>query len=652
MCCCSKGEPGEAYNIGGPHSVTPQVLSSLVKEVEECGTNIADSSKLSKASMPSVKAANKLRWWSQKDTLKELLVCLPKVLKSKPESSRRFGEKALKFLIFGSDELITKELVKHLVEKDVKFYISKLNLEQTTDEQIVDEVDKAALSHIIMVVGSDVSEGRVVSTECSGDPSKLRVDTNKYLYIPWFLASICDKKAIHFTYLANSYLFNFDTEHPIQGPGFKEDDLPNYFGDDISIIKGYTDRTMHYFKNTLNIRMRVPFGSSQKWILKFQSSEYNNVPVSLTVLPSCLPILIDMAIKKVCGTINLANPGTISLSEVAAKYKKLVDPDFKYKTIKFEECSDCLKEEASCKMDTAKLQGMYPELKPVDVELSNYFESVLNKRDRIVNSGLQLLEMMCSKVGQMLSVYLFFIAVFWCIEAKRCNDNAQCKPLLELCQNGECKSVVNEMSGGRIRKRADEIKNADDAENMNELRVVPDELSLIGNDEQEKEQQAIDEIDFPEMEDGDDSNNDDRDGGDNGNANKEAQKVNDAPVDNDGSNFYIYFWLGWLTQQAADNNKLALEEAKREEALLAAKFTLDAPKCATDSECNGQLCQRGRCSESFGGMFVFKLLTALNIECLQIATAFLSVSWICNVECGSADIVSVLDNMYYFKKAK
>ena len=92
----------------------------------------------------------------------------------------------------------------------------------------------------------------------------------------------------------------------------------------------------------------------------------------MTVLPELLPIMLNMIENNEIGTINLTNPGTISHNEIMELFKKYVDKDLEYNNFTIEEQNSILKSERSNnKLNTSKLQMMYPDV-------NNIYESVSN----------------------------------------------------------------------------------------------------------------------------------------------------------------------------------------------------------------------------------------------------------------------------------
>ena len=114
---------------------------------------------------------------------------------------------------------------------------------------------------------------------------------------PVLLSKICKKYKIHYTYLGTGCIFKYDKEHPYEKEenGFKEQDPPNFFGSNYSIVKGATDQLMFYLNNetTLNLRIRMPItniDNPRNFITKITNYEkICSIKNSMTVLPELLP---------------------------------------------------------------------------------------------------------------------------------------------------------------------------------------------------------------------------------------------------------------------------------------------------------------------------------------------------------------------------
>ena len=78
---------------------------------------------------------------------------------------------------------------------------------------------------------------------------------------------------------------------------------------------------MHLLEShTLNLRIRMPITACQSernFIVKILNYEkICDCPNSMTVLPELIPVMVELAEKKVTGTINFTNPGLISHNEI------------------------------------------------------------------------------------------------------------------------------------------------------------------------------------------------------------------------------------------------------------------------------------------------------------------------------------------------
>jgi 3,5-epimerase/4-reductase len=125
-----------------------------------------------------------------------------------------------------------------------------------------------------------------------------------------------------------------------------------------------------YEDRVLNVRIRMPITADLNprnfisKILKYK--RICSVENSMSVLPELLPILIDMIDRKVVGTINLTNPGTISHNDILTMYRELVDPEFTWQNFSVEEQRSILAAGRSNNLlDTTRLETMYPDVKPI-----------------------------------------------------------------------------------------------------------------------------------------------------------------------------------------------------------------------------------------------------------------------------------------------
>ena len=175
---------------------------------------------------------------------------------------------------------------------------------------------------------------------------------------------------IHYTYLGTGCIFEYDSEHPYGQEifGFTEESKPNFFGSSYSIVKGFTDKLLHNFEDSvLNLRIRMPItadNNPRNFISKITKySKICSIPNSMTVLPDFYPIILDLMEKDFKGTLNLTNPGLISHNEMLEMYKEIVDKDFTWENFSIEEQDNILASKRSNNfLDTSKLEEMYPEV--------------------------------------------------------------------------------------------------------------------------------------------------------------------------------------------------------------------------------------------------------------------------------------------------
>lgn len=277
----------------------------------------------------------------------------------------------MKFLLFGHKGWIGKQLFELLkLNSDVEIITTDIRVDN------YDEIEKFIINtkpdRIISVIGRTYGDN-MNSIDYLEQKGNLKININDNLYSPLNLALISNKYNIHFTYMGTGCIFNgYEQE-------YTETNEPNFFGSSYSIVKGFTDKIIKKFDNTLNVRIRMPITdditSNRNFINKIinykKICSMNN---SMTVLPDLLPLMIDMIMKKEIGTINLTNPGYISHNEILDLYKEIINHDFKWENMTIEEQNTMLLSERSNNiLNTEKLQKLYPDVKDIKTSIKDLF---------------------------------------------------------------------------------------------------------------------------------------------------------------------------------------------------------------------------------------------------------------------------------------
>lgn len=274
----------------------------------------------------------------------------------------------MRVIIYGSNGWIGKKLMNYLSSHDFIKGIAR------DDHDLERELLTIKPTHVISVIGRThgVHEGREYTTiDYLEQEGKLCENIRDNLFSPVVMALICKKHNIHFTYLGTGCIFEYDNLHPFEKErnGFTEDSKPNFFGSSYSIVKGFTDRLMHHIP-VLNLRIRMPISiddSPRNFINKITHyKKICSIANSMTVLEDMLPIMLDMAEKKITGTFNFTNPGLISHNEILEMYREIINPDFVWENFSLEEQAEILAGGRSNNyLDTSKLESLYdvPDIK-------------------------------------------------------------------------------------------------------------------------------------------------------------------------------------------------------------------------------------------------------------------------------------------------
>ena len=279
----------------------------------------------------------------------------------------------MKLLIYGSRGWIGSQFIKLLEKENIEYVCGKSRVDN--DINLREEIKEINPTNIISFIGRTHGkiDNKIYTTiDYLEEKGKLVDNIRDNLYSPIKLSIISEELNIHYTYIGTGCIFKYDKEHKFgkEENGFKESELPNFFGSSYSIVKGYTDRLIKNFNNVLNLRIRMPITDEQNprnFITKIITYEkICSIPNSMTVLPDLLPNVIDMLKRGIVGTYNLTNPGLISHNEILEMFKEIVDNKFEYKNFTVKEQSEILLSDRSNNyLDTTKLESLYPKIKNI-----------------------------------------------------------------------------------------------------------------------------------------------------------------------------------------------------------------------------------------------------------------------------------------------
>lgn len=265
--------------------------------------------------------------------------------------------------IIGYKGWIGSMYLKLFEERGIKYYFSDYRGES---EQVKKDILDKGVSHVLCCMGR--THGRrdgvnYTTIDYLQSHDVLNQNVNDNLFVPVSLALFCDSHNIHFTYMGTGCIYTYDNEHMIDGIGFTEEDEPNFFGSNYSVVKGHTNNLMKY-TNALTLRIRMPITSClspRNFISKITTYEkICSIKNSMSVLPELLPLSLTMMNNKDTGIYNFTNPGSISHNEILEMYRDIVDPGFTWKNFSLDEQDKVLSSKRSNNlMDTNKLTSKY-----------------------------------------------------------------------------------------------------------------------------------------------------------------------------------------------------------------------------------------------------------------------------------------------------
>lgn len=289
------------------------------------------------------------------------------------------------WLIYGGNGWIGKQFQEELRRQNIVYRCGSARMDDTAG--VIGEMDLFKPDRIVCLAGR-TSGGNIQTIDyLEGGRKQTHENVRDNLFGPLQLAILSSDRRIHFTYLGTGCIFNYDNHHRIEDPdsGFTEDDHPNFFGSSYSIVKGFTDRLMHFYPRVLNLRIRMPINedisSPRNLIHKLlKYKKICSIRNSMTVIPDIIPIMIDMISKERCGTVNMTNPGSISHNEILNMYRDIIDPQFVYENFTLDEQRLILRSDRSNNyLDTTQLEREYFIL-PIYESIQRLFKRIRKQK--------------------------------------------------------------------------------------------------------------------------------------------------------------------------------------------------------------------------------------------------------------------------------
>ena len=290
----------------------------------------------------------------------------------------------MKVLLYGHG-WIGDQFIEILKKQNINYKVSNVKVDLKLKRQLLQEINDYNPTNIISFIGrthGKINEKYYSTIDYLEQDEKLFENMRDNFIGPQILASICEEKNIHFTYMGTGCIFTYK-ENDLKYK-FIEDDEPNFFGSSYSIIKGYTDKIMNSYKNTLNLRIRMPIiyeDNPRNFITKITNYEkICSISNSMTVLPELLPLIIDLMKMDYKGTLNFTNPGVISHNEILEMYKEYVDNSFEWKNFSIDEQNKILASKRSNNhLDTTKLESLFPQINNIKTSIRNLLKNYNKK---------------------------------------------------------------------------------------------------------------------------------------------------------------------------------------------------------------------------------------------------------------------------------
>lgn len=192
----------------------------------------------------------------------------------------------------------------------LNYLVSDLRINNLED--LKRDLDTNHPTHVICCIGHSHEPG-IAGIDCL--EGKLKANLYSNMMVPLTIITECSLRDIHVTYIGTGCIYSRDE---IISEPVKEEESPNFFGSEYSILKGALDTYIRNFfeDKILNLRIRMPISkkkSDYELITKLLRYDKISMDVnSVSYLDELIPIAIKMLLNKEKGTFNFVNSGCIS----------------------------------------------------------------------------------------------------------------------------------------------------------------------------------------------------------------------------------------------------------------------------------------------------------------------------------------------------
>uniref|UniRef100_A0A0R3R215 Fatty acyl-CoA reductase n=1 Tax=Brugia timori TaxID=42155 RepID=A0A0R3R215_9BILA len=307
------GRIGEVYNIGGECDCSPDFLQ-LIPKLKR-GEISSDKINISPLTMPSTKAEVELFWKAkilQSDGMREIID------KNENQQNEMNSASTHKILIYGTDFALKR--LSRLIENKKRYLPESMQKEdiiianQPAGDIDINEIIDISPSHIIYIFLPNTAEALNCDPNAKIDsetniPTRVILKTKLYTlpYAPWFLASFCNKRSIHFTYLTSYSIYDesfFCNNHTMDFAEVENILCYNIY-DYLMAINIFADRLLQQFDNVLFCRAGLMIDKDDD--LDKMTCFALDPPLYLCLLSNSIPLVLDLALKRHTGTAEISN---------------------------------------------------------------------------------------------------------------------------------------------------------------------------------------------------------------------------------------------------------------------------------------------------------------------------------------------------------